>query len=52
MRHLKPTYKSLRDYDLDRILDQKRNLSKVESVLTMYEKNNQSLADQVNDLIR
>ena len=52
MHYSRQSYKSLADFEYHRVIDQKRNLAQVEKVLTMYENNNQSLVDQVHELIR
>ena len=46
------SYRSFHDYELDRVLEQKKNLAQVESVLTMYERNNLDLVQTVEELIR
>jgi hypothetical protein len=42
----------LADFDYHKVIEQKKNLAQVEKVLTMYENNNQSLVDQVYELIK
>lgn len=51
MWHSRTSYKSLAEYDLERLLEQKRNMAQVESVLTLYERNNLHLVDHVQALI-